>query len=75
MCIEFTRITIDPDVMQGKPCIRGMRVTVGMILKKIGSGCTIERILKEFPYLTKEDVLEAILYGGALASKDEIIFK
>jgi uncharacterized protein (DUF433 family) len=69
----FTRITRDPAVMGGKACIRGMRVTVGMILGNLGAGVTIERLLEEYPYLTREDVLEAIRYGAWLASEREIM--
>jgi uncharacterized protein (DUF433 family) len=54
--------------MGGKSCIRGMRVTVGMIAGQIGSGTTIEEMLEDFPYLEREDILEAIRYAGALAS-------
>jgi uncharacterized protein (DUF433 family) len=65
---DFPRITRTPGVMGGKPCIRGMRVTVGMIAGQIGSGTTIEEMLEDFPYLQREDILEAIRYAGALAS-------
>ena len=65
---EFPRITRAPGVMGGKPCIRGMRVTVGMIAGQIGSGTTIEEMLEDFPYLEREDILEAVRYAGALAS-------
>ncbi len=69
---EFPRITRNPKVMGGKPCIRGMRVTVGMIAGQIGSGATIEEMLSDFPYLEREDILEAIRYAGAIASDREI---
>ena len=65
---EFPRIARTPGVMGGKPCIRRMRVTVGMIAGQIGSGATIDEILDDFPYLQREDILEAIRYAGALAS-------
>ena len=65
---DFPRITRTPGVMGGKPCIRGMRVTVRMIAGQIGSGMTIEEMLEDFPYLEREDILEAIRYAGALAS-------
>lgn len=70
--IEFPRITADPRVMGGKACIRGMRVTVGMILGNLGAGTTIERLLELYPYLDREDVLEAMRYGAWLASEREI---
>jgi uncharacterized protein (DUF433 family) len=56
----FPRITTDPEVMAGKPCIRGMRVTVGMILGELGAGTTIEELLAGYPYLEREDILEAL---------------
>jgi uncharacterized protein (DUF433 family) len=54
------RITIDPAVMGGKPCIRGMRVTVGMIVESIACGRSIEDLLADFPYLEEADIREAI---------------
>ena len=66
---EFPRITIDPEVMTGKPCIRGMRVTVGMILGNLGAGVSIEELLEAYPYLEREDVLESIRFGAWLASE------
>ena len=48
---ELRRITIDPDVMGGKPCVRGMRVTVGMTVESIAAGRTVEELLADFPYL------------------------
>ena len=69
---EFHRITRNPDVMGGKACIRGMRVTVGMILGNLGAGVTIERLLELYPYLEREDILEALRYGAWLASEREI---
>ena len=71
----FSRITRDPAVMQGKACIRGMRVTVGMILGNLGSGVSIERLLELYPYIEREDVLESLRYGSWLASEREIAFE
>jgi uncharacterized protein (DUF433 family) len=68
---EFPRITRNPKVMGGKPCIRGMRVTVGMIAGQISAGVTIDEMLEMYPYLQKEDILEAIGYAGAVASTGE----
>lgn len=69
---EFTRITRNPTVMQGKACIRGMRVTVGMIVSQIADGATPEELLKEFPYLEREDITQALRYAAYLASEREI---
>jgi len=58
--------------MGGKPCIRGMRVTVGMIVAQIGAGTTIDQLLGEYPYLEREDVLEALRYAAWRAQEREI---
>ena len=62
------RITINPKVMGGKPCIRGMRVTVGMILGELGAGRTIKELLEDFPYLEEADVYAALEFASDLAS-------
>jgi uncharacterized protein (DUF433 family) len=69
---DFARITQDPAVMGGKPCIRGMRVTVGMIVGQIGAGQTIDELLIDYPYLEREDVLEALRYAAWRAQEREI---
>jgi uncharacterized protein (DUF433 family) len=61
---QLDRITQDPRVMGGKPCIRGMRVTVGMIVGQIGAGRSIEDLLAEYPYLERADVLQALRYAA-----------
>jgi uncharacterized protein (DUF433 family) len=68
---EFPRITRNPNIMGGKPCIRGMRVTVGMITGQLSAGTSIEELLENFPYLERDDILEAIGYAGAIASSSE----
>ena len=72
---RFTRISRDPNVMGGKACIRGMRVTVGMILGQIGAGATEAELLAEYPYLETEDIKEAIRYGAWLAQEREVEFQ
>ncbi|MGN6486188.1 MAG: DUF433 domain-containing protein [Devosia sp.] len=69
---QLDRITHNPAVMGGKACIRGMRVTVGMILGELGAGASIEDILADFPYLEREDILQAIRYGAWLAQEREL---
>ncbi|MDX2238664.1 MAG: DUF433 domain-containing protein [Hyphomonadaceae bacterium] len=69
---EFPRITHAPDVMGGKACIRGMRVTVSMIVGQIADGRTIEALLGDYPYLEREDVLEALRYAAALAEERDV---
>ncbi|HYA15821.1 MAG TPA: DUF433 domain-containing protein [Bryobacteraceae bacterium] len=68
---QFNRITTSPDVMGGKPCIRGMRVTVGMIVESMAAGRSIEDLLRDFPYLEEQDVREALAYAASLAQGRE----
>jgi uncharacterized protein (DUF433 family) len=63
---EFNRITMDPEVMGGKPCIRGMRVTVGMVVEALSAGQSIADVLQDFPYLEEADVREALAYAAEL---------
>ena len=65
---QLDRITQDPQVMGGKPCVRGMRVTVGMIVGQIGAGHSIEEVLAQYPYLEREDVLQSLRYAAWLSS-------
>jgi uncharacterized protein (DUF433 family) len=64
---QFQRIMIDPEVMGGKPCIRGMRVTVGMIVEALAAGRMIEQLLADFPYLDEPDIREALGFAASLA--------
>lgn len=66
------RITFDPAVMGGKPCIRGMRVTVGMILGLLAAGRTEQEILKAYPYLEPEDLREALAYAAWRVEEIEV---
>lgn len=58
------RITLDPLIMGGKPCIRGTRVTVGTVLGLLASGCTHEEILQHYPYLAADDILAALSWAA-----------
>jgi len=69
---EFQRVTMDPEVMGGKPCIRGMRVTVGMIVEALSAGRTIAELLADFPYLEEQDIREALAFAARLAQGHEI---
>ena len=69
---QFNRITMDPEVMGGKPCIRGMRVTVGMIVEAMSAGRTVEELLTDFPYLEDPDIREALAFAARLAQGHEI---
>jgi uncharacterized protein (DUF433 family) len=69
---ELNRITSNPAVMGGRPCIRGMRVTVGMIVGQIAGGVSIDEILRDYPYLEREDVVQALRYAAWRADEREI---
>jgi uncharacterized protein (DUF433 family) len=69
---NVTRITFDPKVMGGKPCIRGLRVTVGTIVGLVASGYSNAEILKAYPYLEEEDILEALAYAAWRAEEVEL---
>ena len=69
---NFPRITQNPAVMGGKPCIRGQRVTVGAIVGQIGAGRTVEQVLADYPYLERDDVLEALRYAAWRSQEREV---
>jgi len=69
---QLDRITQHPDVMGGKACIRGIRVTVGMILAQIGAGHTVDELLSDYPYLEREDTLQALRYDAWRAEEREV---
>ena len=69
---QLDRITQQPDVMGGKACLRGMRVTVGTIVGQIGAGRTMEQVLVDYPYLEREDVLQALRYAAWRSEEREI---
>jgi len=69
---NLDRITFNPEVMGGKPCIRGMRVTVGTIVGLVASGKTIDEVLADYPYLEREDVLQALSYAAWRAEEREV---
>ncbi len=64
---ELDRITVDPEVRLGQPTIRGMRITVSVILKQIASGMTNREILKAYPELEEEDIVQALQYAAWLS--------
>jgi uncharacterized protein (DUF433 family) len=69
---QLKRIKVDPQVMGGKPCVRNMRVTVGTIVGLIGAGRTTEEVLEAYPYLEREDILEALTYAAWRAEEAEV---
>lgn len=58
--------------MGGKPCVRGMRVTVGMVVEAVASGRTVQDLLADFPYLEEQDIREALLFAASLAQGRDI---
>lgn len=69
---NLSRITFDPEVMGGKPCIRGMRVTVGTIVGLVASGHSTAEILKSYPYLEEADIREALTYAAWRVEEAEL---
>lgn len=67
------RITHEPEVMGGKACIRGMRVTVGMIVNQLGAGHSVEEILADYPYLEREDIMQALRYAAWRSEEREVV--
>ncbi len=68
---RFDRITQTPGVMGGKACVRGLRVTVGNVVGQIGAGRTVDEPLADYPYLEREDILQALRYAAWLAEERE----
>ena len=69
---NLTRITFDPEVMGGKPCIRGLRVTVGTVVGLMASGHSPDKILQAYPYLELEDIYEALAYAAWRVEEIEV---
>jgi len=68
--LGFERITFEPQIMGGRACIRGMRVTVSLVLNLVADGMTIDEIIDAYPYLEPEDVREALRYAAWLAEEN-----
>ncbi len=68
--MKFERITVDPNVCTGKPCIRGLRFPVSRLLGLLAEGETVETILENYPYLEAEDADEALRYAAYLAEEE-----
>lgn len=67
------RISVDPKICSGKPCIRGTRIMVKNILGMIAGGYTIEKVLEAYPELTREDVTEALNYASQVIDEEKVI--
>lgn len=72
--MTFTRITIDPVVCTGKPCIRGLRFPVARLLGLLAAGESREQILRAYPYLESADIDEALRYAASLAEDETVEF-
>jgi len=69
---NLERITLNPDIMGGKPCIRGLRMTVGTVIGLLASGHTAGEVLKMYPYLQQEDIMEALSYAAWRSEEIEV---
>ena len=72
---KFDRITQEPGKMGGRACIRGMRVTVGMIVGQMGAGHSVDEIQADYPYLEREDIMQALRYAAWRAEEREVVFE
>jgi uncharacterized protein (DUF433 family) len=70
---HLERITQNPAVMGGKPCLRGTRVTVGTVVGQLGAGRSVEQLLADYPYLEHEDVMQAVRYAAWRAEELEVL--
>ena len=73
---QFTRISNDINIMGGKACIAGTRITVGMILMQISEGTNINELLAEYPHITEDDISEALRYAAwAVGTREELVLQ
>jgi uncharacterized protein (DUF433 family) len=70
--MAFERITVDPERMDGVPCVRDLRVTVSMVLGQLAAGRTVEQLLDDYPYLQPEDVRAVLEYAAAVVDQREV---
>ena len=66
---NLDRITFDPEIMGGRACVRGMRVTVSLLLNMVAGGMSEDEIIDAYPYVEREDIRQAILYAAWLADE------
>ncbi len=71
----FDRITFDQSIMAGQACIRGMRVTVSLILNLVANGKTVAEIIEDYPYLELEDIRQSLLYAAWLAKEQVYVWQ
>jgi len=70
--VLLRRVTTDPAVMLGKPVIKGTRLTVEIIIEKLASGKTADDVMKDYPFLTKDDIKAALFYAARSLSHEEV---
>ena len=70
--MAFERITVDPQRMGGVPCIRDLRVTVGMVLGQLAAALSADDVLADYPYLERDDILAALEYAAAVVNEREL---
>jgi len=70
----MNRITYNPKILGGKPIIKGTRISVEFVLELLASGMTTEEIVKEYPQLTKKDILAALDYAAKIIKREELVF-
>ena len=68
----LNRITVNPEVLEGKPIIRGLRISVDQILKALAGGVTVQELLADYPDLEKEDIQAALLYAADLVNEERV---
>lgn len=66
----FDRITFDPQIMGGRACIRGMRITASLVVSLVANGMSVEEIIREYPDLEPEDIRQALQYAAALINEE-----
>ncbi len=69
---KFTRIASNPNICHGKPCIKGTRIMVSVVLDNLAEGHSIDELIKSYPSLTREDILEAIRYAATLSKIQQV---
>ncbi|MGH9469190.1 MAG: DUF433 domain-containing protein [Terriglobia bacterium] len=69
------RVEINPEVMMGKPVIRGTRITVELILRKLSEGASEDQLREDYPHLTREDIRAAIAYGAASVAHEDVVLR
>ncbi len=71
---NLDRITIDPNVLQGKPCVRGLRVSVSLVVNLVAAGMTKDEILQSYPYLEAEDIDQCLTYAACAVNEEVMPF-